>query len=793
MTHPVNRRRAIQTLAAGATIAGASGTVESDASAAAATSSQPAKPSDVSRVDNWNRCLDRVFLGGDLWANPMEDWSVQSGRAVVGNGGGFRNIQLLTHQLTNTAGELHMSVEIETVQYRKTGGGAGFRVGVRSEINEVRSNCFAKNGWSIGIIDGHLRVGPTKGDAIDPAIPRVRLEVHGVPIGDGRQMQITLRALAPGKDGDDDSTDTTVLGTATAPLSREQLLGNVALVSNFDARLKVGRGSRYAFSNWQVGGDAFTVDPSATFGPIMWTQYTLSDSRGEEGFVLRLSALIAPMGQDDNRAVDLQVQRDGTWQTIATEDADPDAWTAVFHVPNWDESRRHDYRVVYKERLGDNDERTHEFAGVVRENPSGRPLRLAAMTCQNDYGFPYAPVAENIIRMDPDMLYFSGDQLYENHGGFGVVRQPADRAIINYLRKFYQHGWAFRDAIRNAPTVCIPDDHDVFQGNIWGENGKPMGQQSTSSAGGYRQPPSMVNVVHLTCAGHHPKPYDAQPCLQDISVYYGDLVYGGVSFAVLGDRQFKSGPERVDTGPGRADHVIDPDFDLSDLDQPGLILLGDRQEQFLKAWADDWRGASMKVVLSQTVFAAVATHHGSFDGFLKADLDSGGWPQTPRNRAVELLRAARALHINGDQHLTTMVQYGTEKQRDAGWSFCTPAISAGYPRWWRPDEVGISHENRPQHGLPNTGEFADAFENFAYAYSVGNPQVGKAKNRYEKAHEKGSGFGFVVIDTTSRTYTCHAFRFNVDPTKESDYAETQFPGWPLTIHQSENAGNNRIG
>ena len=66
------------------------------------------------------------------------------------------------------------------------------------------------------------------------------------------------------------------------------------------------------------------------------------------------------------------------------------------------------------------------------------------------------------------MLYFSGDQLYEGHGGFGIIREPADPAILNYLRKFYQFGWAFREAMRNAPTLCIPDDHDVFQGNIWG-------------------------------------------------------------------------------------------------------------------------------------------------------------------------------------------------------------------------------------------------------------------------------------------------------------------------------------
>ena len=131
-------------------------------------------------------------------------------------------------------------------------------------------------------------------------------------------------------------------------------------------------------------------------------------------------------------------------------------------------------------------------------------------------------------------------------------------------------------------------------------------------------------------------------------------------------------------GP-RADHVISAEFDSSKLDVPGLVLLGQRQEEFLKVWAADWKSHSMKVLLSQTVFANIATHHGKYDGYLKADLDSGGWPQTARNRAIDTVRSSMALHICGDQHLATLSQYGVHQQRDSNWCYCTPAISAGYP------------------------------------------------------------------------------------------------------------------
>jgi hypothetical protein len=138
-----------------------------------------------------------------------------------------------------------------------------------------------------------------------------------------------------------------------------------------------------------------------------------------------------------------------------------------------------------------------------------------------------------------------------------------------------------------------------------------------------------------------------------------------------------------------------------------------------------------------------------------------------------------------------LVQYGVDRQRDSNWSFCTPAISAGYPRWWRPDEVGMPHANRPQHGLSDTGEYLDGFGNKLYVYCVGNPAVGKEKNRYQLAHQKGSGFGFVTIDTEAKTYRIESFRFLIDAT--SGAAENQFPGWPVVIHQRENKGDNMLG
>lgn len=790
MNTPITRRTALKLIAT-ATIVGAAARPERSVAATAPTRLPDAKPTDA-----WARTHDRVWLGGEFWANPMENWRIAAGGAECLSLGGNRSIHSLTHQITSPAKGFTLSVNVSQLEVQGKDAGAGFRIGVRSELNEFRSNCFVGRGINAGVANGQLLLGP-KTEPLTAGADSKSIGLLLSGVANGADVTLTLEARA-GSTG-------ASLGKISHTVPAASLLGNVALVSNYGpdgtqnaakgAQKVVSQGgSRYRFTDWKISGEAFAINPAQRFGPLLWSMYSLSDSRTAEGFVMKISALTGPMGKDDSQVVELHVQRDGAWRSLGEAKLDPDAWVATFRIPQWDEKKATPYKLVYREKHRDGTMTPDEWTGTILANPVGRPLRMAAMTCQNDYGFPYEPVARNVAKLKPDLVYFSGDQIYESHGGFGIIREPAGPAILNYLRKFYQFGWAFREVMRHSPTLCLPDDHDVFQGNIWGEGGakvvNPQADPGASSSGGYFEPARMVNAVHRTHVSHHPDPHDPTPSKQDISVYFGDMVYGGVSFAILADRQWKSGPERVKTDGKRRDHVLDPKFDCTALDQPGLVLLGERQEEFLKKWAQDWRGHSLKAVLSQTVFAAVATHHGSYDGYLKGDLDSGAWPQTPRNRAIDILRPAMALHINGDQHLATLAQYGVGKQRDSMWSFCTPAIAAGYPRWWRPDDLGLPHTNRPKHGLADTGEFLDGFGNKVYVYAVGNPAVGKAPNRYDRAHEKGSGFGFITFDTAMKTYAIDSFRFLIDPADGKAF--NQFPGWPVTIHQTENRGENRI-
>lgn len=729
--------------------------------------------------DDFGSTPDRVWLGPAFWANPMEDWRVQNGRLECTSNSGNRNVHVLTHQLAGRPGTLDMSVRVGLLE-RRPNGSAGFRVGIADQIVDYRGNCFWGNGIHAVVgANGHLIVADRRmklGESADLADLTLRL----LAAPDGHHYRLTLTAVTP---------DGTTLGELSAEVPPDALVGNIAVVNN---HTRAGNAARFWFRDWTIRGDKVQANPEQTFGPILWSMYTLSDNRDGDGYVLKMTAQMPPLGEADSQEVVLEVLRSGQWQEMGREAIGPEARTATFRIAQWTAAEDVPYRLVYQTQTTDGRTLRHEWPGTVRRDPADRPVTVAGMTCQMHYGFPYSPLVRNLKALAPDVLYFSGDQLYEPNGHYGIIREPAGRAILNYLRKWYMFGWAFGDVMRDRPTVVLPDDHDVYHGNLWGEGGEEIPPKgSTSTSGGYIQPVPFINVVHRTQTAHHPDLFDPTPAKRGISVFYGDMVYGRLSFAMVSDRQFKSGPQNVDTGDGRADHLSDPSIDPATLDKPGLAMLGARQETFLGHWATDWRGADMKVLLSGTTFANAATHHGTPDGRLLADIDSGGWPQTARRRALHLARTALAFHISGDQHIATLIQHGIERQRDAIWGFCTPAISVGYQRWWRPDQVGMPHRNRPEHNLPHTGEYVDGLGNEIFVYAVANPAGSRHDHRYEQAQVKASGFGLCRFDKAARSIDVHCYKFLADVTNERE--EHEYPGWPVTISQRDQDGRTVAG
>ena len=487
---------------------------------------------------------------------------------------------------------------------------------------------------------------------------------------------------------------------------------------------------------------------------ICFALYTVHDN------TLKLTAQLYPLTESESQTVRLEVEKDGKWTEVAKTNVIQPGWTAPFRVENWDDTQTRKYRVLHGPEA--------QYQGTIRKNPIDKDeIVVAAFTgnsIQPSHGGDISrqDIIENVQRIDADVLFFSGDQVY-NH--------------TKHYAAWLKFGREFGEMMKDRPTICLPDDHDVGQPNLWGESGK-ISTLSGASDGGYSRPAVYVKEVERAQTSHLPDPIDPHQIDQGIGVWYTNLNWGNIDFALIEDRKFKTGPAgRVPKQGPRPDHIRNPDYDPASVDIEGAVLLGQRQLNFLEQWVQDWRQAKMKVVLSQTIFCGGAHIHGSANGRLHADMDSNGWPQSGRNRALQTLRKGFAFHCAGDQHLATIFQHGIEEHGDSIWSFCVPSIANLYLRWWEPLTPG---ENREPGAPGYTGDHLDGFDNKVTNYAAANPAKMPAGN---VLNTRSAGFGVLRLNTKTRDITMECWPRNVDITAPK---AKQYMGWPRTISQVDN-------
>ena len=487
---------------------------------------------------------------------------------------------------------------------------------------------------------------------------------------------------------------------------------------------------------------------------ICFALYTVSDR------TLKLTAQLYPLGENAPMTACLEIMEKGEWKEVASTDIIKQGWTAPFRVENWDDSKTVTYRVVHGDKAA--------YEGTIRKNPIDKEeLVVAAFTGNSIHpghggDISRQDIIDNVKKVDADILFFSGDQVYDHH---------------RHLAAWLKFGRDFGEIIKDRPTVCLPDDHDAGQPNLWGESGK-ISTLGGASDGGYSRPAEYVREVERAQTSHLPDPIDPHKIQQGIGVWFTNLNWGNVDFAILEDRKFKTGPAgRVPKQGPRPDHIRNPEYDPSSVDVDGAVLLGERQLKFLDTWSGDWADAKMKVALSATIFCGGAHIHGGANGRLHADMDSNGWPQSGRNRALASLRRAFAFHLAGDQHLATIFHHGIDEFRDAIWSFCVPSIANLYLRWWEPLKPGANREaDSPEY----TGDHLDGFANKVTNYAAANPEKKPAGNIL---NTRSAGFGIVRLNTGNRTITMECWPRNVDIT---DPKTSQYPGWPKVISQFDN-------
>lgn len=497
-------------------------------------------------------------------------------------------------------------------------------------------------------------------------------------------------------------------------------------------------------------------DTISAEGRICFALYTVHEQS------LKMTAQFYPIRDFEPFEASLSLFIGEEWVKVADSRIEYPGYTSHFRIDDWDDSKEVSYRVEHNE--------TAFYTGIIRKNPLDKEeFVMAAFTGNAIYpqhggDISKHDIVENLQLIDVDLLFFSGDQVYDHS------------AHLLYWLKF---GRDFGDIIRNTPTICIPDDHDIGQANLWGQGGK-VARTRHGNSGGYYMPVSYIQEVERAQTSHLPDPFDPTPIERGIGVYYTDLTWGGISFAILEDRKFKTGPEAL-TQKIRKENDSKPGADLDPMvyDVPEAVLLGERQLNFLKAWTSDWKDAEMKAVLSQTIFSQSSNHTGKHKRTIRMDFDSNGWPQSGRNRALGEIRKSYSCMIAGDQHLGSVIQMGIDQWNDAGYSFCVPSISNFWLRWWKPEEPGLNRKK----GAPDyTGEFLDGFLNKMTVHAIANPTLPEIEEG-GKLSTRAAGYGVIRFNKTQRTTTFECWGRNVDIT---DPGSQQYPGWPITIRQSDN-------
>ena len=781
---------------------------------------------------SWDGVPDRPWAGPALWANRLQDWRVRDGRLEAAVGQPMRTAHILTARMTPARGGIEVAVELGIeggLDGQDGQTGAGVLLGAGGPELDWRKAALIHHspgpggGLYAGVdSDGRLFVHDfsaenqqlAQSDGVLAAVDSVRLRVRIVPNRDGALL--VLAAFPPG------ATEDSVTLQA-GPFDPVRLTGGLALVADAPG----SEAGTVWFSHLQAGGRGFERYEERMLGPVLGAQHTLS--RG----VLTLTAQLFPITEGSDRpepatsgTVQLDIRSEaGGWYTLGLAPVVVPGYTATFRVENWPVERDVPYRLVLlpTDEVAGQDTGA-SFEGRVRADPIDEDgIVVAAFTGNHNVAmpgvdrgefdwisgvwFPHAEIVDAVRAHDPDLLFFSGDQVYE---GASPTAADFEEPYLDYLYKWYLWVWAFRDLTAEIPAVTIPDDHDVYHGNVWGAGGRatPPGLMGAAAqdAGGYKLPAAWVNMVQRTQTSHLPLPFDPEPAEQGIGVYFTDVLYGGVSFGVIEDRKFKSPPAPLlpaaDVWNGWA---RDSAWDARALgDPPGADLLGERQEQFLDQWAADWsRGTWMKVLLSQTIFANVATipaeaMTGSVIPGLPipqpgewvegdkqaADMDSNGWPSAGRDRALRAIRKGFAVHLAGDQHLASTIRYGVDEFGDAGFALCVPSVANFWPRRWYPPGGGPDMSRGPTGG---TGDFLDGFGNRMTVLAVSNP----AHWGREPAvlHDRAPGYGIARFSRSTREVTLEAWPRWADPAA----GDQPYPGWPVRFDQVDGYGRETWG
>ena len=118
------------------------------------------------RNDPWSQVPDRVWIGPEYWANPLQDWRIAGGQLECTNAAANRNVHWLDPipgRASRHAGYARDHFPRGRKNARDGKGSAGFRIGIRGPLEDYRNAVVFGNGLDVGfnVVDG-LFIGGMK-------------------------------------------------------------------------------------------------------------------------------------------------------------------------------------------------------------------------------------------------------------------------------------------------------------------------------------------------------------------------------------------------------------------------------------------------------------------------------------------------------------------------------------------------------------------------------------------------------------------------------------------------------
>jgi len=299
--------------------------------------------------------FQRPWIGPEFWANPLQDWQVNNGRVECIVSGGDRNLFLLTRELDESGSGFRTSVNVGALSddFSQQEGWIGFKIGVRGDYKDYRDNAVRGDGLPVGITTGgHLFIGRLDNDSksIQPDWNGFQLELI---VEDGSEELLSV-LVAKNEAGEE-------IGRLEKNIKADWVIGGVALACSAgkvpetpEDRPEIMYGNwgfkegtrrkgdvRAWFRDWRLSGEQLKEYPERSFGPVLWTQYTLSSQ------VVKMTAQMAPVGPDDDKLAYIDIESEGAWEERANAEIDRYSRIATFVLPDWSADEDIAYRIRY--------------------------------------------------------------------------------------------------------------------------------------------------------------------------------------------------------------------------------------------------------------------------------------------------------------------------------------------------------------------------------------------------------------------------------------------------------------